>query len=337
MHYIVRFGLSVWLAVAGLVLNGGSAMAEGGPSTDCVGKSAVLLIHGLNSYPEVWLEEGNNLVAGLREQGYARPLIGLYHYAGRGSGRDGYNNQGGVAEVAAGMREAVLDLSRASADCGGTGLVDIVAHSMGGLVARYYALEWPTESRLNRIISVGTPYGGSWMADALEFGSPEQWGGGVESLVRLLRQSGRMMGVNVEDQAYVDLRSGSVVQQRLREEPVNWRIGYYALYGDIEAVLALRLFHLRLVSQRYELGDLVVGAESAREVGQQWLSEAVGFSDQVIRELSLGLRLGQGVMELGLIHLDQLQLPYWHNALLSAPEVQQVIFRILHIPKVYPT
>lgn len=40
----------------------------------------------------------------------------------------------------------------------------IVAHSMGGLAVRYWLLERSAADRVHRIITIGTPHGGTWLA-----------------------------------------------------------------------------------------------------------------------------------------------------------------------------
>ena len=63
-------------------------------------------------------------------------------------------------------RLSVFDNARRLADLidekiPGAGAIDIVAHSMGGLIARTYALEEGGAARIGRLVSAGTPWRGS--------------------------------------------------------------------------------------------------------------------------------------------------------------------------------
>ncbi len=164
----------------------------------------IMLIHGFNGYPEGWLPLYEALVA----RGADPELIRLFHYGWQeGAGGEpapprpslaeragllgpaaaagpppGYNAQADIRQIAARLvrrdtsepevlRSQVARLSEASVARGGPARVTIVAHSMGGLVARYYLSqrvpdEWGTvnEGVVGRLITLATPHQGLELA-----------------------------------------------------------------------------------------------------------------------------------------------------------------------------
>ena len=68
-----------------------------------------------------------------------------------------YRSVGSIESVALGLKRAL------SANVQG-GRIDIIAHSMGGLVARAYIQQLGGERRVDRLITLGTPHGGSHAA-----------------------------------------------------------------------------------------------------------------------------------------------------------------------------
>lgn len=45
-----------------------------------------------------------------------------------------------------------------------TDRVDVVAHSMGGLATRWYMAHGPTPTPVRRVVFIGTPHAGTWLA-----------------------------------------------------------------------------------------------------------------------------------------------------------------------------
>ena len=69
---------------------------------------------------------------------------------------------GSNIEHAAEITEAVNSLC----DRTGHDLVDIVAHSMGGLATRWYMATGPAPTPVRRAVFIGTPHAGTWLAFA---------------------------------------------------------------------------------------------------------------------------------------------------------------------------
>jgi len=132
----------------------------------------VMFVHGFNGDPGDWTRSGfrQHVLA----HGRLDPdLVRLFDY---GVADDGtYNNRGDVRQVAsrlAGAGMTDLDLLTSSVDrlsqdslaCGGPMGVTLIAHSMGGIVSRYYlSRREPDEfgtlyhGRVSRLILIGSP------------------------------------------------------------------------------------------------------------------------------------------------------------------------------------
>lgn len=133
----------------------------------------VVLVHGLNSSAQVWQKytADDGFLASIGRRGFA---VGDGQAPGvmdMGSWLTAAARTNTIAENAAVLGE-YIDGVRALT---GAEHVDIVAHSMGGLVARYYIDHLMAERDVARLVMLGTPNGGSACASlpaALGIGTP---------------------------------------------------------------------------------------------------------------------------------------------------------------------
>ena len=135
----------------------------------------ILFIHGFNGDPGDWTDGGFRQY--LLEHGGLDPdLVRLFRY---GVAEDGtYNNRGDLRQIASrlagvGLSEAdrltssVDQLSADSVARGGPTRITLIAHSLGGIISRYYLSrttpdEFGTVYRGNvgRLITIGSPHRG---------------------------------------------------------------------------------------------------------------------------------------------------------------------------------
>lgn len=123
----------------------------------------VVLVHGFISRPAIW-------AAYTGADGYLAPL-GLKGYAvGDGQGRgvmltgnpaEPLSPTNTIAENAAVLGQYIADIKRKT----GAQQVDLVAHSLGGLIARYYIDRLMVERDVAQLLMLGTSNGGSPCAD----------------------------------------------------------------------------------------------------------------------------------------------------------------------------
>ncbi len=105
------------------------------------GKRPVVLVHGYAMNRTNWLWLGRKLAA--RGLG---PLHGLSYFS-----------PNAVADSAAKLG---LYIERLCVDCGASE-VDVVAHSLGGVIARYYIEKLGGAPRIRRLITIATPHRGT--------------------------------------------------------------------------------------------------------------------------------------------------------------------------------
>jgi pimeloyl-ACP methyl ester carboxylesterase len=107
------------------------------------GRRGVVLVHGLMCNRGVWL----HWLGHLRAAGHAHVAVNLEPVLGS---IDGY---------AKAIDEAVRRVTEA------TGLPPVlVCHSMGGLAARAWLRAYAADARVHRVLTLGTPHAGTWLA-----------------------------------------------------------------------------------------------------------------------------------------------------------------------------
>ncbi len=274
----------------------------------------IMLVHGFDGLPSTWTESGfrQQLIA----KGDLDPnLVRTFDY---GMAEDGtYNNRGDLRPVASRLGGANLSteerllcsvdqLSDNSVARGGPPGVTLIAHSLGGIICRYYLSRstpdpWGTLYRGNvaRLITIGSPHRGVELARILELaprGSPMWW------FIRLLERLGlapakpasaiERLGAALRQQQ-VDQRNaatnaaGPVVPRvLLTDSPVYSQlhpdspllaelnqagtmppdVRCYTFYGDIRYSVRISVNRLTLIDHTVSFGDLLVPAASAREI-----------------------------------------------------------------------
>lgn len=107
------------------------------------GRRGVVLVHGLMCNRGVWL----HWLGHLRAAGHAHVAVNLEPVLGS---IDGY---------AKAIDEAVRRVTEAA------GLPPVlVCHSMGGLAARAWLRAYAADARVHRVLTLGTPHAGTWLA-----------------------------------------------------------------------------------------------------------------------------------------------------------------------------
>jgi triacylglycerol lipase len=164
---------------AGLLLRAGSALVVAlGPGLFLIVVATVAAVRpapappapGPRTVPVVlvpgWYDEAADLApleARLIEAGWAEELVESVSF------RDPV---GSNAEHAREISSAVSDLKQRT----GASQVDIVAHSMGGLSVRYYLADEVEGGAVRRVVFLGTPQRGTWIAYFA-------WGEGGEEMI----------------------------------------------------------------------------------------------------------------------------------------------------------
>lgn len=114
----------------------------------------IIFVHGWHSGGAVW----NGMLGYAETQGYRSNELHVYDYSGKT--KPGEHNPG-IGEIAGDLSRRVDEIARTSPD----GKVDIVAHSMGGLVARAYIKMLGGVDKVQHFVSMGSPHHGTIVAD----------------------------------------------------------------------------------------------------------------------------------------------------------------------------
>jgi pimeloyl-ACP methyl ester carboxylesterase len=331
----------------------------------------ILFIHGFNGDPGDWTDGGFRQY--LLEHGGLDPdLVRLFRY---GVADDGtYNNRGDLRPIASRLAgvglsdkdELTSSVDQLSADSvarGGPAGVTLIAHSLGGIISRYYLSrttldEFGTVYRGNvgRLITIASPHRGVDLARLTELaprGSLGWW------IVRLLEKLGLAPALPVDavaaweaslNQAQlaeraqvapemlpdsrVLLTDTPIYQQLHPDSPLlaelnrpgtmPANVACHCFYGDILIRVAVRVIGLWLMDHTTSFGDLAVPAYSARAI-----PNAQSTPHPFVTEKSLEWTLRVAPAEDEARALADFLPETQHGKLLSNPAVQDGVLKVL--------
>ncbi len=273
----------------------------------------ILFVHGFNGDPGDWTDGGFRQYL-IRHGDLDPDLVRIFRY---GIAADGtYNNRGDLRQIASrlagvGLSEeerghsSVDQLSADSIAKGGPGQVTVIAHSLGGIISRYYlSRQKPDEfgtvyrGNVGRLITIGSPHRGVdllrltrlaprdslvWrlvrllermgLAPALPASAIEAWEEAFHE--NELAEKGRVVPEVLPD-SRVLLTDTPIYQQLAPDSPLlaelnrpgtlPHEVECHTFYGDIRVQLRVNAGRLRLIERTVSFGDMVVPAASAREI-----------------------------------------------------------------------
>jgi pimeloyl-ACP methyl ester carboxylesterase len=331
----------------------------------------ILLVHGFDGAPATWMESGfrQHLIV----HGDLDPnLVRVFDY---GVAEDGtYNNRGDLRQVASRLAGANLSaeerllcsvdqLSDNSVARGGPPAVTLIAHSLGGIICRYYLSrsspdQWGGIYRGNvgRLITIGSPHRGVDLARILELaprGSPlwiirllerlglaparpastvEQLGAALRS--QQLEQQAAAKGESpfaeprvllTDSPIYAQLHPDSPVLAELnRPGTMPEHVKCYTVYGDIRYSVRITANRLTLIDHTVSFGDLLVPAASAGAIPHV-AGAPLPFVDGMSMHLTLTTAPAQAEPRALEDHLPSIS----HNRQLADPGIQQAVLEIV--------
>jgi len=327
-------------------------------------KHPVILVHGIFSTADRWVDEagGKTIYHVLQDNGYDMELVEmLAYYPGPGQ-------EDGGADVILTSRllmEQVSALSQKSVARGGPAQVDVVVHSLGGLITRYLLGQSTpdnqgttyTSGSIGKFIDVATPHSGSDVVgifhDAMN-GTSETI---ADTLVNIpiakdivkeavnrflyLALEDLAEGLNLPDPtatAVIQLDPNSVFLRNLNQ-PGNHRsdVDYSLLYGDVNINLEWRIFDIPVLSEEVaSVGDLLVSRENASSIPHLGSRNGPNPSNYHVYGFPapIYVRIQPKLFDTGLDIpniddvIEQVE-PVWHSGLLTNPTVNAQILRIL--------
>jgi len=289
----------------------------------------VILIHGLGGNYQSWFDSKNAIVRQAILQKYQAedpefPDDWVYAYSyGYNFGGD-YNYQGKVEDISTNLHFDVDRLAAQNKLAGGDGKVDIVAYSLGGLIARHYLLEktgFPGEQNLNvdhkvgKLILVASPVNGSSGLQSIDDFDAKYGQSGVKlkDILNegLTKYQGHLIDLNKD--IGLQLGSSSEYIVSIRGSSVPKDISYYRSYADFIISSDMNIFG-RVVSKKIDLGDIVVLPKDT-ELGTPFKD-----SKLITREYSVeaNIKPKDGYIDIGIDKLDISSL--YHDKFISNPE-----------------
>ncbi len=116
----------------------------------------VVLVHGIRSDPSCW----NSMIDYLGRHGYRREMLKAVNY--QRTHNDSFETN---KEVVGEQTKDFLEVLGLDYACS---CVDVVAHSMGGLLTKKYIQNHASDSRIfHKVITINTPHGGSQLGDLM--------------------------------------------------------------------------------------------------------------------------------------------------------------------------
>lgn len=342
-------------------------------------KTPILLIHGFNGAPSNWTGPSDRFPEYLAAHGFDPNLIRVFSYGyDIYNGKRTYNNLGDISQIAHRLDEpngedshdcSVERLSQDSVARGGPAKVTIIAHSSGGLIARYYLTrqvedDFGTRYRGNveKVIFLGTPHQGVDVEDILDplptnivlyrlmirfhYLLPPEYHGQSESFRQHFKQIRHMTRTAFfgdseypgETPAFKQLHPNSPFLQDVnRPGAMPTDVSYHNIIGDVRAAVRLNAFGRRLVHGEKKFGDFLVTTNSAGSI-----PNAPSQCYPILDEYSLSADVGQRTSKL--VNIEQegsRQVPI-HRHLRSLPESRRRMLEILgvrepgQVPKTSP-
>jgi pimeloyl-ACP methyl ester carboxylesterase len=268
----------------------------------------ILLIHGFNGAPSNWTGAADHFPQMLAAQGYDPELIRVFNYGyAESEGKRYYNSTGDLRQIAHRLDEAnsndpeliecsVDQLSEASRQRGGPEKITIIAHSSGGLIARYYLTRqsedaFGTRYRGNvaRAIFLGTPHQGVDGEDILDplpsnltyglmlrfhYLFPRDYNGDYHTFRTRFRHLRKKTwrdwnDTHRDDQttempAFRQMHPGSEFLNDInRPGAMPPDVIYFNIVGDIRAGMRLQIGKRVLLDKEKDFGDFLVTVKSA--------------------------------------------------------------------------
>lgn len=326
----------------------------------------ILLIHGFNGQPANWTDPEDRFPEFLGEHGFDPELIRIFSYGfTETKGEPIYNATGDMRAIAHRLAEAdsadpetrqaaVEQLSRDSVARGGPAKITIIAHSSGGLIARYYLAcqtEDPFRTRYRgnvaRLIMLGTPHLGVEIEQVFDplptpivfsvlahlhpafphadLDDIQEMRGAMQELHQSIRNDSFGVPPQVNTTAYEQIHPKSEFLRELnRPGAMPNDVAYFNIAGDIRVKTDVRILNRPLLVREKSLGDLLVSRDSACTI-----PNAASRCDTIVERHELEVALGGR----GLIHAhvqvsDGRPSPI-HRRLRSLPEAREKILGLL--------
>lgn len=311
----------------------------------------VIFVHGINAQSSGWRDarDGPTIYHYLMSDGYDMYYVTTFAYLEEqrqnGDHNSPFDDQRtdsfqDVSLIATYLAKEVNYLYEIS----GGQQVDIVAHSLGGLVTREYLRRSLSNHRIGKFIDIGTPHSGSSYMGLYHSLPKELQSAVLSAMDNLYNQFGFALP-DPSSVAGEQLVPDSSFLQRLNSSSSPMDVQYWMLYGDIQVQAKLEVFWWEVYSQALMSGDLVVSRENAATISGLGNFESnsnpsnyhtVGFKSPTNLVFAANILWGSIDWDVRVDGPLTGFIPYWHNGLLVNPDVNEKILAILNDGYVAP-
>lgn len=214
----------------------------------------VILIHGLGGRWDRW--DDSTIWKTLREDSYNMDLVVRFKYPLKSDGAE--DSCGDVAEMARELEREIDRLSAESQRLGGPAEVDIIGHSLGGLITRQYLSAHLNDHKVRKFIEIGTPNLGTWYLEDFPGSLREAVAGTI--LRPLLPCDPRSQAVQQLD------RKGPFLSSLNQASKSPGDLDYSTVYGQIKIIVEMKIFFWTVTSREVSIGDSLVPIKSATTI-----------------------------------------------------------------------
>lgn len=293
-----------------------------------------IFIHGLGGYPTDWTTGDKRVyfdTLKVEPYNYSEEFLHAYEYADADGNPETYDNQGDVTLISQGLENEVNRLAELYQPSCTENCLDIVGFSLGGIVARDYLNNHPTNHKVRKLITIASPHEGAWIFN------PENW-------VELIPGAGKFMrkvltsiattflqvlgqNVNLNSPAAQQVRTGSDYLDALNDVSVE-TLHYDTAYGDIDTEIRQKIFFFEL-KKKLTIGDGYIMPESATGIPATDL-DTYGFSDELDLKFDINVKkTSEGGYELAVDPFSLDELNYHHGKLVTHPDVVSRVIELL--------
>ena len=297
----------------------------------------VIFIHGFGGEPEEW-DTGTKktykekILQQYRQDDPEFPESWLVSYS-YGYDIDGkYDYQGRIEDISAGMNQLVPFLSDEHKFYGGDGKVDILAYSLGGIVARNYLYNNSENHRINKLITIASPHQGvDWLNYDFSlrnclliqcFGRSDILKNIVEQFINSRKDPESQISATSDPVYQLTPKDSRYVLTNINNKYIE--VDATAFYGDIYLKTSYNLFGLGL-SKKISIGDGLVLPSSAGNIPNVSKFKSTSYSDEF--KINAVIVTGHNGYEFEVP--DLLEGKYFHTKLPLQNEVIDDVIEVL--------
>ncbi len=259
----------------------------------------VILIHGLGGHYQNFMDEKTGILRTKILEEYRKddsefPDTWAYSYSyGYTFGGD-YNYQGKIEDISSNLHFDVERLSNESLLAGGSGKVDLIGYSLGGLIARHYILEktgYPgtqnldVDTKINKVIFIASPINGSGILEWIyNFkANHPSLGQTFINTINITLSEWQNEEIDITKDIGTQLNSEAYYLKSLNTFLLPPNIKFYRNYANIKAIYGYKIFDVEITNE-LDLGDTVVQTSDTQLINAP-------FSSEFLKEQNIGIFL----------------------------------------------